>query len=268
MWLRWTNTTRRASGEPAATSAMVSGTRGCGTSAIERPGSSSAEKKVPSTNAVSVGSARKSASFRSHFSHLSMSGSQSSLSVRSANQERDGVGILVAVRHAVGGDVEVGRERELDARLDFADRDVLESDEAAPGLVAPQEARHRRRAVDRNLLRPEDLAAELGETEVVADVRVRQENPVGKPAERLHLRGEVGCGVDQEALAGGRVDEAERGDGMASAGIAPGLDAQRLMAPCVRNAAVLRNAEHDRLRPGGGREPGEGEEQDEHDPLL
>jgi hypothetical protein len=55
---------------------------------------------------------------------------------------------------------------------------------------------------------------------------------------------------------------------VAPSGIAAGLDAQRLPAPRVRHAAVLRNAEHDRLRPGGRRETGESEEQNEHETLL
>ena len=166
-----------ACGEPAATSAIVSGTSGCGTSAIERPGSSSAEKKVPSTNAVSVGSARKSASLRSHFSHLSMSGSQSSL--RSGPRTRNATVSESSSRCGtrIGGR-RGGRGVSANSTpgCDFADRDVLERDEPAPGPVLAQEARHRRRAVDRDASCSEDLAAELREAEVVADVRVRQED--------------------------------------------------------------------------------------------
>ena len=81
----------------------------------------------------------------------------------------------------------------------------------------------------------------------MADVSVRQQDSVGQPAERLHLVGEVGCRVDQESLAGGRVEQPERGDAHAPGRIGPRLDADRLVAARVGDAPVLRDAQNDGL---------------------
>ena len=180
-------------------------------SAIERPGISSAEKNVPSTNAVSVASARKL--FESAVPLLPFVdvGEPENFSVRAPDQEGHRVGVLVAVRNRDRRDVQAGRERDLDTRLDLPDRDVALRDEPAPRTILAEEPGHRRRAEDRHAAGAEDLAAELRQPQVVPDVRVCEEDSVGPAAEPLHLRGEVGGGVDEEAFARSAVDQTQGG---------------------------------------------------------
>ena len=103
----------------------------------------------------------------------------------------------------------------------------------------------------------------------MADVSVSQQDPVGNSAEGLHLVAEVRRGVDEEALPGGRVEQAERGHADAPRGVPPRLGAERLVAAGVRNAPVLRDPEDDGLGAGGG--PGgsqKRQEEAEHPALL
>ncbi len=92
----------------------------------------------------------------------------------------------------------------------------------------------------------------------MADVRVGQQDSVRAATESLDLLGEVGSRVDEKALAGGRVEKAERRDVEPLCRIAPGLDAERLSAPRMGNAAVLRDSQDDGLRRAGLRRPGFG----------
>ncbi len=102
----------------------------------------------------------------------------------------------------------------------------------------------------------------------MADVGMREKDPVRKAAERLHLVAEVRSRVDEEPFPGGRIEEAERGDADAPRGIPTRLRAERLMTAGVRNAPVLRDSENDGLGPRRGRGQGEpGQEESEH-PLL
>ena len=136
------------------------------------------------------------------------------------------------------------------SRRDLANRDVLERHEPAPGLVLAQELRHGGRAVDGDVSRAEDFAAELGEAQVVADVRMREQDAVRTAAETLDLVGEVRCGVDEKSTARGRVDEAEGRDAPPLGRVGAGLDAERLAASGVGHAPILRDPQDDGVRAG------------------
>lgn len=165
------------------------------------------------------------------------------LPVRAADQKGHRVRVLVAVRDGDRRDAQGGRQRDLDPGLELPNGDVALRDEPAPREVVAQEPRHRRRAVHRDPARAEDLAAELRQPQVVSDVGMGQENAVGRTPEPVHLCGEVGCCVHEEALARGRVDQAERCDEDALGRRAPRLDAEGLAAARVGHAAVLGDAE-------------------------
>ncbi len=83
------------------------------------------------------------------------------------------------------------------------------------------------------------------------DVRVREQDSVGPSAEAFDLVREVGCGVDQKALARGGIHESERRDASALARVLARFGAERLAAARVRDAAVLRDAEDDGFGAGG-----------------
>ena len=171
----------------------------------------------------------------------------------SRHDVRDRVGVFVPVGDADRGCGERGRELELPARRHFADIDVLERDEPLPRAVLLQKSRHRRSAVDGKPLRPEHLAAELREAEVVPDVRMGEEDPVREAAERFDLGREVGRRVDDESAPRPAVDEAERSNAASRRRVLPGPDAERLAAAEVGHAAVLGDAEYDRFDARRGR---------------
>jgi len=82
----------------------------------------------------------------------------------------------------------------------------------------------------------------------VADVRMREQDAVRTAAEALDLVGEVGCGVDEESTARGRVDEAQGRDAPPFGRVGAGLDAERLAASGVGDAPVLRDPQDDGVR--------------------
>src|SRR3954464_4659166 len=101
-------------------------------------------------------------------------------------------------------------------------------------------------------MRAENLAAELGQPEVVTDVGVSEEDAVEQRRVRhsrrgfLHraqLRREVRRRVDDPALTRLRIDDGQRRYTPAQFRIAPRSDAIRTIASRLRIAAVLRDAE-------------------------
>jgi hypothetical protein len=136
----------------------------------------------------------------------------------------------------------------------FAQVDLSKRHQLPPRLVLPEERGHPRRGVNRDTVGAQDLAAQVHESRVVADVGVRQQDSVDRSprvrdraavVERLDLRGDVGRGVDEVAQARDVVDEAKAGHPLPPRRVAAGLDAQRLPAADVRDAAVLGNTQDD-----------------------
>jgi hypothetical protein len=141
------------------------------------------------------------------------------------------------------------------------------SPELAPGAVAGEELAHARAGPDRDAAGARDFAAELCQAEVVPDVRVGQEDPVDEPAGRgIELLADVGAGVEQPARARARIGESQRGHAPSLIGIGACRLAAWLRASELRQAAVLRRADHDHARTRGlrrgrvGDAPGQEEE--------
>ena len=138
--------------------------------------------------------------------------------------------------------------------LERHERDVFERDELAPGRsrAGSRESRHR---VPRHAPRPHEPRTQVDEPGVVADVRVRQQDPdVRQRARRLddveaaQLLREIRGRVDEPTATARRVDDSQARDPPARVGVAPGAGAARLGAPGLRAAAVLRHPEDDHER--------------------
>ena len=81
----------------------------------------------------------------------------------------------------------------------------------------------------------------------MTDMRVRQQDRVGKAAQQIDLARKIRRRVDHEAAAGGMVDEAERRDELTLRGVAARFDAQGLPATEVGHSTVLGDPENDGL---------------------
>lgn len=162
-----------------------------------------------------------------------------------------------------GREGEAGDELDRTLRLEGVRHDVAEPDEQLPGGVALEEGDHARRAVDRYAVGAVDLAPELGEAEVVADVGVGEEDAVedrraarsGRARRRdlvgaLELQREIGGGVDQPAAARARVDDQQRGHQPALRRIVARGEVGRRAPAEVGDAAVLGGAEDEHVGSG------------------
>ena len=118
-------------------------------------------------------------------------------SPRAPEEERYRIGVFIAVRYADRRGVEPLCQRELRAGLDLPDLDVLQRHEPAPGSVFSEKLRHRGGAIHGQPSGICYLAAQLSQAEVVPDVRVRQKNRVGNPAQSLDLLADINaiCGT-------------------------------------------------------------------------
>jgi hypothetical protein len=81
----------------------------------------------------------------------------------------------------------------------------------------------------------------------MTDVRVSQQDRVGKAAQPVDLLGEVGRRIHDEPASGGAIDQTERRDELPLRRIAARGCAKGLAAAEVRHASVLRDPEDDRL---------------------
>ena len=184
---------------------------------------------------------------------------------RAADEEAEGVAVLVAVRHLERRHRHPVLQRHRLAGAQRAQLDVLQLHELAPGAVAAQEVGHARRGPDREAPGVDRLEAEEGEPEVVADVGVGQEDAVdrgavdaprgGAPAHPRHLielLAEVGRGVEQVDLVARRQVQGEARDVPAEARLPPRPLAAHAGAGDVRQAAVLHRAERHQPRRGRG----------------
>jgi len=175
---------------------------------------------------------------------------------RPPDLEAEGVGVLLPVGDEEGRDGEPGGELDRTLGLEGARLDLAQAHELLPGGVALEEGDHARRAVDRDAVGAVDLAAELGEAEVVADMRVGEEDAVEDPRAALRdrarwsdfvgaleLEREIGGGVDQPAPSGARVDDQQRGHQPAQRRIAARREIGRRAPAEVGDAAVLGGAE-------------------------
>ena len=108
--------------------------------------------------------------------------------------------------------------------------------------------------------RAQRFAAQVHEAGVVADVGVGEEDPVHRPArvgDDAALRSAVSICDAMSGVASIRYAAGRRRRGRAQAtrcrraGSRRARDAQRLRAPDVRDAAVLRDPQHDRVHVGG-----------------
>ena len=174
---------------------------------------------------------------------------------RAVDAIADGVGELVAMRHAERGDADGVRDGDRPIELDRPPLDVAERDELTPRPVGVEELEHLVGGVDRHRTRVDRLAPEIHQPGVMPDVRVREEDAVGWPAagERVNLRVEVRRRVEEKRAAARAIDQAEARDALARR--LPGADrhAQRLLAVELRDARVLRDAEDDDLPVSGRR---------------
>ena len=208
---------RACGGSRARTRAMVSGTSGCGISAIERPGISSAEKNVPSTNAVSVGVGEKVLEPAVPLLPLVDVGQpeQSCAPGRARGRPRCRSPRRDAGR---GSRWRGGRGVSANSAPGSISRIAMFSraTRRLQGRFSRRNARHRRRAVDGDLPRAEDLAAELREAQVVADVRVREQDrrPAGRRALPSARRSRASRRSGSACRRPGRRGRARRRDGV------------------------------------------------------
>ena len=177
------------------------------------------------------------------------------------NQEAERIGELLAVddverryRQRIG-------ERDADPRLELYETNVLVADQEGPGLVGAQIGSHRARHVQRQGAGGGTLAAEVDQAGVMPHMAVGQKDPVevllewDRPVrlwrsqrvrqELPHLGCKVRCGIEDEPLAGRRVDESNARDARRGPLAAAYRVAVVAEAIHLRNAGILGGAEND-----------------------
>ena len=171
--------------------------------------------------------------------------------------KRDDFAELLAVRNHNRSDGEIVGQPHRLASDERHDCDVVVLDELTPRAVCPQKLAHARHRVHRHRLRADRLVAEEHQPGVVAHVCVSEKDSVDdrlrgaarRAIELERLPAEIGRCVDHPALAAARIDDAQRRDFTRARRVVPARIAK---AARLRNATVLRDAEHDQRRSARG----------------